>query len=192
MRNHSETVFPVFSRICTNRHGKEKAEFFFKDIILRIVMKGVYLSVMVILACLCLTCHAAAATAGQVKTEKSRVSPGSSYYGKKELEQIYRKRVAGKIPYNFGFGEITAVNITDNGEVEGLAVVDDTYLMMPRYLRMKMESELYASYFQRYCRMVAKKQDNLHRIRKLQMSAYTRDGKMVKQVAVNPEMCAVQ
>ena len=73
-------------------------------------MKGVYLSVMVILACLCLTCHAAAATAGQVKTEKSRVSPGSSYYGKKELEQIYRKRVAGKIPYNFGFGEITAVH----------------------------------------------------------------------------------
>lgn len=131
---------------------------------------------------------AAAARAEARPAATARKAP-DRYLTGRELERIYRKKYADKLPYDFGYGVLTGVSFTGDGEVRGEAVIADPYFYLPAFVRQRTEKAAYDKYFAKYCRKVRAKKLNLHRVRRIVLTARKSSGEKAGEAAVSPEMC---
>ncbi len=119
-----------------------------------------------------------------------KAAPQQSYYTRAELEALYRKKYAAKIPYNFKFGRITDVQFADDGTVYVTAVASPLYAEMPRFARMMLFDRYWRSARESYCRKVALKKAPYSRVRRTEGDFYDDSGRTLHHVTFYPGMCS--
>lgn len=124
------------------------------------------------------------------KPGSRRAVPQQSYYTRAELESLYRKKYAAKIPYNFKFGRITEVQFADDGTVYVTAVANPLYAEMPRFARMMLFERYWRSARESYCRKVALKKAPYSRVRRTEGDFYDDSGRTLHHVTFYPGMCS--
>ena len=124
------------------------------------------------------------------KPGSRKAAPQQSYYTRAELESLYRKKYAAKIPYNFKFGRITEVQFADDGTVYVTAVANPLYAEMPRFARMMLFERYWRSARESYCRKVAQKKAPYSRVRRTEGDFYDDSGRTLHHVTFYPGMCS--
>ncbi len=122
-------------------------------------------------------------------TTAEKASHGQKFYTRKELETIYRKKYAAKIPYDFHFGTVTEVNFSDEGVVFVTAVASPIYTEMPLFARSVLYNRSWNRMMENYCRKIAKNRPPYSRVRRVEGDLYDRSGRSMHHITLYPGLC---
>ena len=106
-----------------------------------------------------------------------------------ELEALYRKKYASKIPYDFHFGKITGVSFSDEGVVFVTAVASPVYSEMPLFARSVLYDRSWNRIMTVYCRKIAANKAPYSRVRRVEGDMYDGSGRSLHHVTLYPGIC---
>lgn len=138
-------------------------------------------------------CSVSLAAVSQGKARQIRMAEkaptGQSYYTRTELEALYRKKYASKIPYDFHFGKITGVSFSDEGVVFVTAVASPVYSEMPLFARSVLYDRSWNRIMTVYCRKIAANKAPYSRVRRVEGDMYDGSGRSLHHVTLYPGIC---
>lgn len=135
-----------------------------------------------------LFCSLAIASCVLLPVSASALS-ADGFYTATELQKIYKEKYEKKIPYEFGTGRITDVQIEGDGSVIVNADIDPEYFKLPKLLRLELENKGLDRLEKNYCRQVKKKKEPVAKIREITGNFKNTKGEVVRTVEYSPDMC---
>ncbi len=124
-----------------------------------------------------------------VNKKNTNITKKNQYYTRQELENIYRKKYAQKMPYDFKFGKVEKVSFGDDGTVYITAVASPIYIEMPMLARMMLTQKLVPEIERNYCKQIAKGREPYAKIRRGEGYFVDASGGELLHLSYYPELC---